>query len=143
MNSSYFNYFLGSTKKDLETKPITHYFDINYLPLKHLPVSYFSMNDIYELEKIDSDKDTNKKIIEDFLKKNNKEMDNKINNFNTFNIYPIIIMLFIFYIFLMIFILRIIQYNYPLYYIYILIGIIGILLLITSLWFLYINSNLL
>ena len=136
---SYNNYFLGN-EDDLKGKAITQYFDINYLPLKHLPISYFSMNDISQLENIDTDVN-NKKIIEDFLKKINKDMNIKVNNFNNFNIYPIIIMLFIFYINLMIFILRIIQYNFPLYYIYILIGIIGILLLITSLWFLYINSN--
>jgi len=137
-----YNYYLLGNKNDLEGKIITQYFDINYISLKHLPISYFSMNDLKELEKIDSDTN-NKKMIDDYLKKINKTMNNNINNFNSFNIYPIIIVLFIFYIFLMIFILRIIQYNYPLYYIYILVGIIGIILLITSLWFLYINSNLL
>lgn len=141
--SDYNNYFLGSKEEDLNKKAITQYFDINYLPLKHLPISYFSMNDLKELEKIHNNDPNNKKLIDDYLIKINKTMNNNINNFNSFNILPIIIVLFIFYIFLMIFILRIIQFNYPLYYVYILIGIIGILLLITSLWFLYINSNIL
>ena len=50
--SDYYNYFLGNKEEDLKKKAIIQYFDINYLPLKHLPISYFSMNDITKLEKI-------------------------------------------------------------------------------------------
>lgn len=145
MNSYYTNYFLGE-ENNLKNKIISTYFDINYIPLKHLPIVYFPMNeinDIIKIETTDNNKIKIKNIINGILKKIDKDMNNKINNYNNFNIYPIIIILIIFYIFVVIFILRIIQYNYPLYYIYILMGIIAIILLITSLWFLYINSNLL
>jgi len=137
---SEYNYYLLGEENNLKEieKILLNDFDINYIPLKNLPISYFSMNDINNLKT-----EENKNIINNILKKIDKEMNNKIHNFNNFNIYPIVIILIIFYIFLMIFILRIIQYYFPLYYIYILIGIIIILIIITSLWFLYINSNIL
>jgi len=140
LKMSEYNYYLLGEENNLKEieKILLNDFDINYIPLKNLPISYFSMNDINNLKT-----EENKNIINNILKKIDKEMNNKIHNFNNFNIYPIVIILIIFYIFLMIFILRIIQYYFPLYYIYILIGIIIILIIITSLWFLYINSNIL
>jgi hypothetical protein len=139
--SEYYNYFVGEPN-NLKEMAIIENFDINYILLDKLPVVYHPMkaNELSELVGSDTKKQEN---IKKLIKKINKETDREINNYNSFNIYPIVITLIIFYIFLMIFILRIVQYNYPVYYIYIIIGIIGILLLFTSLWFLYINSNLL
>lgn len=144
-NQIYFNnYFLGEYN-DLKNKSIVKYFDINYIPLENLPIVYFSMNKINQLKDIqeETNKAIAKKLIDEYLIKLNKQMNNNKNSFNNYNIYPITISLIIFYIFIIIFILRFIQYNYPLYYIYILVSIIVLLLLFTSLWFLYINSNLL
>ncbi len=137
------NYFLGEIN-DLKNKAIVNYYDINYIPLKNLPITYFSLNNINDLFLTIANiplKTNIKNIIDKIFKKLNKSMDNNNNNFNTYNIYPIILTLFIFYVFLSIFILRVIQYLYPAYYIYILILIIIILLIFTSLWFLYINSS--
>jgi len=139
--TDYNNYFVGEPN-NLKEMAIIDNFDINYIPLDKLPVIYYPMK-ANELSKLKELPVANQEKIKKLINKINKETDREINNYNSFNIYPIVITLIIFYIFLMIFILRIVQYNFPVYYIYIIIGIIGILLLFTSLWFLYINSNLL
>jgi len=144
LSKDYYNYFLGNTD-NLEKKIIFDYFDINYLPLKNLPIVYFSMNDINmtKLKSLNLTDESFISLINDLLIKINSLMDNKDNNYNTFNIYYMCIILCFFLIIITISFLRIIQYKYPLYYTYILIGIIIILLLVTSLWFLYVNTSIL
>jgi len=135
------NYFLGDDT-DLKNKTLVKYFDINYIPIENLPVAYFSMNNINQLKDIQetASKTVAKELIDKYLTKINKQMNNTRNTYNNYNIYPITVSLIIFYVFIIIFILRFIQSNYPLYYIYILVGIIILLMLFTSLWFLYVNN---
>lgn len=138
-NKDYYNYFLGN-KDNIKDLSVFNYFDVNYLPLENLPVSYVSMN---ELGSIQANADANNRNLAEIIKKIDETMELKDNNFNNYNIYPTTVILLIFLLFLLIFLLRLLQYNYPLYYNYILIGIIIILLLFTSLWFLYVNSSIL
>lgn len=135
----YYNYFLGN-EDNIKDLSVFNYFDVNYLPLENLPISYVSMN---ELGAIQANADNNNKNLAEIIKKIDETMELKDNNFNNYNIYPTAVILLIFLLFLLIFMLRLLQYNYPLYYNYILIGIIIILLLFTSLWFLYVNSSIL
>lgn len=135
----YYNYFLGN-EDNIKDLSVFNYFDVNYLPLENLPISYVSMN---ELGAIQANADANNKNLAEIIKKIDETMELKDNNFNNYNIYPTAVILLIFLLFIIIFMLRLLQYNYPLYYNYILIGIIIILLLFTSLWFLYVNSNIL
>lgn len=135
----YYNYFLGN-EDNIKDLSVFNYFDVNYLPLENLPISYVSMN---ELGAIQANADNNNRNLAEIIKKIDETMELKDNNFNNYNIYPTTVILLIFLLFLLIFILRLLQYNYPLYYNYILIGIIIILLLFTSLWFLYVNSSIL
>lgn len=142
LSKNYYNYFLGQ-KDDLDNKKVFNYFDINYLPIKNLPIAYYSMNNsnlakLKNLLNIES-----QSLVTDVLVKLNDLMNSNDNNFNNYNIYTMTIILIIFLILVIISLLRLIQFNYPLYYIYILIGIIIIILLITSLWFLYVNTSLL
>jgi len=135
----YYNYFLGN-EDNIKDLSVFNYFDVNYLPLENLPISYVSMN---ELGAIQANADNTNRNLAEIIKKIDETMELKDNNFNNYNIYPTTVILLIFLLFSLIFILRLIQYNYPLYYNYILIGIIIILLLFTSLWFLYVNSSIL
>ncbi len=142
LSKNYYNYFLGQ-KDDLNNKKVFDYFDINYLPIKNLPIAYYSMNNS-NLVKLKDLLDINSKsLVTDVLVKLNDLMNNNENNFNNYNIYTMTIILIIFLILVIISLLRLIQFNYPLYYTYILIGFIIIILLITSLWFLYVNTSLL
>jgi hypothetical protein len=138
-NKDYYNYFLGN-KDNIKDLSVFNYFDVNYLPLENLPISYFSMS---ELGAIQANADDTNRNLAEIIKKIDETMELKDNNFNNYTIYPTTVILLIFLLFLLIFLLRLIQYNYPLYYNYILIGIIIILLLFTSLWFLYVNSSIL
>lgn len=139
-NKDYYNYFLGN-EDNIKDLSVFNYFDVNYLPLENLPISYVSMNDLGAIQPT-ADDANNKNLVE-IIKKIDETMELKDNNFNNYNIYPTAVILLIFLLFLIIFMLRLLQYNYPLYYNYILIGIIIILLLFTSLWFLYVNSSIL
>lgn len=140
-NKSYYNYFLGQ-EDNLNNNEVFNYFDINYLQLESLPISYYSMNEvnIHNLKRLN---DASKILVNDILIKINEIMDSKDNNYNNYNIYYITIILIIFILLIVMTFLRILQFKYPLYYIYILVCIIIILLLITSLWFLYVNTSLL
>jgi len=133
-----YNYFIGSDQV-LDTRQIFNYFDVNYLPLENLPIAYYPLNikTILNLITIDNE---NKKFIENYLKKKNEEMDSKDNNFNNYNIYYMSLILAIFLMLIIINFLRLIQFYYPIYYTYILLGIIIFILVITSLWFLYVNT---
>jgi methionyl-tRNA synthetase len=62
--------------------------------------------------------------------------------YNRFNIYPLVIIMTITWILIIIFILKYISFYYSSYYIYIIILITIILLLISSIWFLYVNNDL-
>jgi len=133
-----YNYFIGSDQV-LDTRQIFNYFDVNYLPLENLPIAYLPLNSETILKLINI-QPNNKKFIEDYLKKKNEEMDSKDNNFNNYNIYYMSLILSFFLMLLIINVLRLIQFYYPIYYTYILLGIIIFILLITSLWFLYVNT---
>jgi hypothetical protein len=84
------------------------------------------------------------------LNKINEEFDIKIKQieldndkpYNRYNIYPLTIIITITWILLIILILKYISYYYSSYYIYVLITIIIIILLISSIWFLYVNNDL-
>lgn len=122
-----FNYYFLGNENDIKEKAIINDFNIDYLELNALPISYKNSNT----------------VISDYMKPLYKEINNKSNNYNKYNIFPITIILIIFYIFIFLTFLKIVQYKYSTYYIYILVIILGILLLFSSMWFLYINSSML
>jgi hypothetical protein len=72
-----------------------------------------------------------------------KNMKNSKLVYNRYLITPITIVIVIIWIFLLLFLLKYIHYNYNLLYIYIISTIIILLLIFGSLWFLYVNSQLL
>lgn len=124
--NSYNSYFLGN-ETDIKKKPIIEDFNIDYLELNTLPISYIERD----------------RIIDNDFKPLLKELNNKSNNYNKYNIFPITIILIFFYVFIFLIVLKIVHYKYPNYYIYILVIIVGLLLLFSSIWFLYINSSML
>ena len=139
--------FIGK-EDDLNQEEIYKTFDINYVNLNTLPVNYYP---IYNNKFLDFLKKqlnfTGQDITNDNVKAEIKKvidnMNLSINIYNRYLILPITIMIVIIWIFVLLFVLKYIHINYNIYYLYIIIAIIIALLIFGSVWFLYVNSQLL
>lgn len=139
--------FIGD-ETDIDNDKMLGNFDTNYLNLNYLPVNYYPIYKADVLDAITSSfiKDTvettnNKKIKEKF-ENLLKEMDNNKLSYNRYTIAPVVIVILLVWIFIMMYILKYIHYHYNIYYIYFITTIIIGLLVFGSLWFLYVNSEL-
>lgn len=148
--------FIGN-KDDIDKDKMFNNFDINYLNINNLPISYYP---IYKKELLDNitnhfidsdpaalqdikdkDKANNTKIANEF-KRLMSDMENNKLSYNKYTILPIIIITIIIWIFIIMFFLKYIHHHYNIYYIYFITTVIIILLIFGSLWFLYVNSEL-
>jgi hypothetical protein len=151
----YFNYI--KKEEDLKDDIIFKSFDINYINLNILPYIYYPIYNKEYYKKItdanitdyptspsadDTSKPLNKEIITE-IELIFKIMKNPKLIYNRYLITPITITIVIVWIFLLLFVLKYIHYNYNIIYIYLISTIIIILLILGSLWFLYVNSQLL
>jgi hypothetical protein len=152
----YFNYI--KKEEDLKDDIIFKSFDTNYINLNILPYIYYPIfNNKYYKHIIDANitgyptppagdpsslKPLNTEIINE-IDTVLKNMKNPKLIYNRYLITPITITIVIVWIFLLLFILKYIHYNYNILYIYLISSIIIILLIFGSLWFLYVNSQLL
>jgi hypothetical protein len=138
--------FIGK-KEDLDEEAIYKTFDINYINLNTLPVNYYPIYNKKlqkELEDNLSYADTNKTTaLKAEFKTLMSNMELSTNIYNRYLILPISIITVIVWIFIFLYILKYIHINYNIYYIYIIVGIISVLLFFGSIWFLYVNSQLL
>lgn len=155
-SSNYYLNFIGN-KNDFKYEAMFNIFDTNYINLDILPYSYFPIDNKTNYKKILSDstygisnvnKDTGEypnyiKDIRNEIEVNYKMIDNPSNQYNKYLITPITISIILIWIFVILFILKYIHYNYNIFYIYLISTIIIILLIFGSLWFLYVNSQLL
>ena len=151
----YFNYIVN--EEELKDDIIFKSFDINYINLNILPYIYYPIfnKDYYkkitDIDFTDSKIDAaNKSILEKLNIEIKNEIETVVKNmknsklvYNRYLITPITIVIVIIWIFLLLFLLKYIHYNYNLLYIYIISTIIILLLIFGSLWFLYVNSQLL
>jgi hypothetical protein len=152
----YFNYIIN--EEDLKDDIIFKSFDINYINLYILPYIYypiFNKNYYKKITDIDFTESkrstgTDKVRLENLNKEIKNEIETIVKNmknsklvYNRYLITPITIVIVIIWIFLLLFLLKYIHYNYNLLYIYIISTIIILLLIFGSLWFLYVNSQLL
>ena len=136
--------FIGD-ETDIDNDKMLGNFDTNYINLNYLPVNYYP---IYKADVLDAitrnfipDAEKNKKIKEKF-ENLLKEMDNNKLSYNRYTIAPVVIVILLVWIFIMMYILKYIHYHYNIYYIYFITTIIIGLLVFGSLWFLYVNSEL-
>ena len=139
--------FIGK-EDDLNEEEIYKTFDINYINLNTLPVNYYPIynNRFLDLLKTQlnfTDKDITNEDVKAEIKKVIDNMNLSINIYNRYLILPITIMIVIIWIFVLLFVLKYIHINYNIYYLYIIIAIIIALLIFGSVWFLYVNSQLL
>jgi len=138
--------FIGK-EEDLAEEAIYKTFDINHINLNTLPVNYYPIYNKILQKKLEDNlsyTDVNIKTkIQDEFKKLMSNMELSTNIYNRYLILPISIITVIVCIFIFIYILKYIHINYNIYYIYIIVGIISVLLLFGSIWFLYVNSQLL
>ena len=151
----YFNYI--KNEEDLKDDIIFKSFDTNYINLNILPYVYYPIFNNEYYKKITAANITDYPVPQppnDILKPLNTEIINEIETvlknmknpkliYNRYLITPITITIVIVWIFLLLFILKYIHYNYNIFYIYLISTIIIILLIFGSLWFLYVNSQLL
>jgi hypothetical protein len=152
----YFNYIIN--EEDLKDDIIFKSFDINYINLYILPYIYYPIfnKDYYkkitDIDFTDSKSSSGdaKVTLENLKKEIKNEIETVVKNmknpklvYNRYLITPITIVIVIIWIFLLLFLLKYIHYNYNLLYIYIISTIIILLLIFGSLWFLYVNSQLL
>jgi len=139
INNSTFNFSFLGNEEDLSSEILFKNFDINYIPLNNLPSIY------YPIKFIDYDKfkktNENEHIILEF-KKNLNTLEDKTKIYNNYNIYSITIIISIIWVFTLILFLRYLHLHYNIYYIYIIIITIILLLIFSSLWFLYVNNDL-
>jgi hypothetical protein len=135
--------FIGKDE-DIDNEYIFKIYDTNYINLKNLPIAYYPIyNKKFLVDNLFSKIDDTRKTIRgefDFLI---KEMENDKNIYNYYLITPISIIISIIWIFFLLFILKYIHYYYNIYYIYIITTIIICLLIFGSLWFIYVNNQLL
>jgi len=90
------------------------------------------------------DKDTSKtNEISDEFKKKLVEFENNDKPYNYFSIYPLVMIIIIIWIFISLFLLKFLHYYFASIYLYLLLIIIIFLLIFGSLWFLYMNNDLL
>jgi hypothetical protein len=152
----YYLNFIGN-KNDFKDEAIFNFFDTDYINLDILPYNYYPVDnkDLYKKIITDStygileaNKNTgnNPTIIKNIrteIEVNYKKLDNPSNQYNKYLITPITITIILIWIFIILFILKYIHYNYNIFYIYLVSTIIILLLIFGSLWFLYVNSQLL
>lgn len=138
--------FIGK-REDLDEEAIYKTFDINYINLNTLPVNYYPIYNKRLQKELENNLNYTDNDKINALKAEFKTlMDNmelSTNIYNRYLILPISIITVIVWIFIFIYILKYIHINYNIYYIYIIVGIISVLLFIGSIWFLYVNSQLL
>ena len=103
-----------------------------------LKYSRLSNNNITAIKISD---ENNIKELGNELEINLKKINNKDKPYNKFNIGEMRILIIIIWILIFIFILKYLSYHFTEYYIYIIITIIISLLLLGSLWFLYVNNE--
>jgi hypothetical protein len=150
MTNEYNLSFIGEDE-ELDKEAIFDIYDINYINLKNLPIVYYpiynnNLNETYIEENIKNNTNgkttTDSKIVKEY-----RDLFNIIDNdkkiYNYYLITPISILISIVWIIFLLFILKYIHYNYHIYYIYIIIFIIICLLIFGSLWFIYVNNQLL
>jgi len=136
--------FIGD-KADIDNEKMFNNFDINYLNLNYLPISYYPIYKTDLLKEITDhfiDNDSDKKILTKEFNKLIAYMDNNKLSYNKYTILPITLVVLILWIFVIIFFLKYIHYHYNIYYIYFITFVIIVLLIFGSLWFLYVNSEL-
>jgi hypothetical protein len=147
-------YFIGD-KTIIKDEKMFNDFDVNYLNINNLPISYYPiyksgklLNDItdnfYAVRTEatqQEDKNKNTTIKNEFMKLKSN-MENTKLSYNKYTIMPIVLMILIVWIFIFMFFLKYIHYHYNIYYIYFITAVIIGLLIFGSLWFLYVNSEL-
>ena len=139
--------FIGD-KTDIVNEKMFGNFDTNYLNLNYLPVNYYPIYKHDFLDNITSHfyEDINGTSFNKKLKEAFETLIQQMNNdklsYNRYTIMPIIIIILLVWIFVMMFFLKYIHYHYNIYYIYFITTIIISLLVFGSLWFLYVNSEL-
>lgn len=143
--------FIGD-ETDIDNDKMLGNFDTNYLNLNYLPVNYYPIYKADVLEAITkhfyvdttTGTTTTKYNEEIKVKFENliKEMNNDKLSYNRYTIAPVVIVILLVWIFIMMYILKYIHYHYNIYYIYFITTIIIGLLVFGSLWFLYVNSEL-
>jgi len=151
----YYLNFIGN-KKDFKDEAMFNIFDTDYINLDLLPYNYYPIYNKYNYDEIlksnygisDANKNTPPypnyiKNIRNEIEVNYKKLENPGNHYNKYLITPITITIILIWIFVMLFILKYIHYNYNIFYIYLVSTIIILLLIFGSLWFLYVNSQLL
>jgi hypothetical protein len=150
-----FNYIINETEIDNEA--IFNTFDSNYLNLNMLPFIYYPIDNknYYDnfIKIINDDSLRTTPLIGGTIDNNNKikneiELTIKLMKnpkilYNRYLITPIAITVFIVWIFLFLFLLKIIHYKYNIIYLYLISSTIILLLIFGSIWFLYVNSQLL
>jgi len=154
-SQDYYLNYIGN-KKDFKDEAMFTIFDTDYINLNILPYNYYPTNNKEFYDKIissnygisgtiigDRQKELFKKNIKEEIELILKKMDNPTNQYNKYLITPITITIILIWIFIFLFILKYIHYNYNIFYIYLVSTIITILLIFGSLWFLYVNSQLL
>lgn len=156
MSQDYYLNFIGN-KNDFKDEAIFNFFDTDYINLDTLPYNYYPIDNKDYYKKIltdnkygfidDISNNPDKlKIVENIrneIEVNYKKLENPSNQYNKYLITPITITIILIWIFVILFILKYIHYNYNIFYIYLVSTIIIILLIFGSLWFLYVNSQLL
>jgi uncharacterized ion transporter superfamily protein YfcC len=136
--------FIGD-KTEMKKEKMFDNFDINYLNLNYLPVSYYPIYRTDLLKEITNNFSAvseDKKKIKDEFDKLMRNMENNKLSYNKYTILPIILIILIVWIFIIMFFLKYIHYYYNIYYIYFITFVIIALLIFGSLWFLYVNSEL-
>lgn len=127
------------TKVNVDLYFLGNEYDINNynnkFPLNNIPISY------YPIDLINFKKKTDEQLKNE-LEKQKKKLNDENNNYNNYSILPITVIIVITWIFIFIFILKYLHYFYNIYYIYVIIGIITLMLIISSIWYLYVNNDL-
>lgn len=154
----YYLNFIGN-RGDITDNELFKNFDTNYINLDILPFSFFPIyNQIfYDKYMTAIETNINPEVASEITDIHRNDIKNVKTEFNTlyksmknnkliynrYLIYPITIIIVIIWILLILFILKYIHYTYNIFYIYFISTIVIILLIFGSLWFLYVNSQLL
>jgi hypothetical protein len=155
-SKEYYLNFIGN-KKDFKDEAMFNIFDTDYINLDLLPYNYYPIHNKENYKKIISESNYGissssvsnpvySKIIENIrneIEVSYKKLENPGNHYNKYLITPITITIILIWVFVFLFVLKYIHYNYNILYIYLVSTIIILLLIFGSLWFLYVNSQLL
>ena len=155
-SKEYYLNFIGN-KKDFKDEAMFNLFDTDYINLDLLPYNYYPIHNKDNYKRIISESTygidsgaendaNNSKIIKNIrneIEVNYKKLENPGNHYNKYLITPITITIILIWVFVFLFVLKYIHYNYNILYIYLVSIIIILLLIFGSLWFLYVNSQLL